>query len=337
MAAALTATALLAGCSGASPGASPTLPAAGSGPYSSRSYSDLARTGVSPKYFASLRLGLSPISDTKHRTTYPGERELYVTDFGTDGVEVLKNETYAEVGTITSGLDGPDGNTLDRKGNMYVANYGGVDITEYAPGSTSPSTTYSAGMVDPIDVGVDEKGNVYDADYGDGPANGVVNEYAQGSSTVAARCSPRGTVEGVAVDKSGDVFAYYNTKSGTAKITEYKGGLSGCKGTVLTPTFEFAGGMAIDEEGDLIVCDQNAGEVEVIDPPYTSVTRVLASGDAPFHVTINEDNKLVFVASFGDADVQVIDYATGTVVDTLNGSQGLVDPASAADGPNAVY
>jgi DNA-binding beta-propeller fold protein YncE len=339
MAAAFAAAAILVGCSGSSQGPSSTLPGAGSGPYSSRSYSDLARTGVSPKYFALLRLGLSPTPDRKrHRRKYKGKRDLYVSDFGTGGVVVLKNKTYTEVGTITDGVDGPDGNTIDAKGNFYEANYEGDSINEYAPGGSSPSMTYNASMLDPIGVGVDKKGNVYETDYDDGEGSGFVNEYAQGSNTVTATCSPGGSVEGVAVDKSGDVFVYYNTTSGTAKITEYKGGLSSCSGTVLTPTFEFAGGMAIDKEGDLIVCDQTGNEVEVIDPPYSSVTRVLESGDLPFHVAINEDNKLVFVASDGDADVQVIDYATGTVVDTLSGgSQGLSDPAAAVDGPNAVY
>jgi DNA-binding beta-propeller fold protein YncE len=337
MAVAFAAAAILGGCSGTSQGPSSTLPGAGSGPYSSRSYSDLARTGVSPKYFAMLRLGLSPTPARKHRKKYKGERDLYVSDFGTGGVVVLKNKTYTEVGTITDGVDGPDGDSIDAKGNFYQSNYAGDSITEYAPGGTSPTTTYNASMIDPIGVGVDKKGNVYETDYDDGEGSGFVNEYAQGSNTVTETCSPGGSVEGVAVDKSGDVFAYYNGTSG-AKITEYKGGLKGCTGTVLSPTFEFAGGMAIDKNGDLIVCDQDADEVEVIDPPYTSVTKVLESGDLPFHVAINEDNKLVFVASDSDADVQVIDYATGTVVDTLSsGEDGLSDPAAAVDGPNAVY
>jgi hypothetical protein len=326
--------ALLAACSGGSQ--VPAIPGAGMTQNQSRSFSAAERSGVAPKFLSMLHFGkASPGSVSPAR--YRGLKALYVSDAGTGAVEILKNGTWASLGSISTGLGGPDGDFLDKKGNFYVANYSGVTIQEYKPHGTSPSFTYSSGMTDPVGVDVDTHGNVYEADYSSG-GSGFVNEYAQGSNTVLHTCSPGGAVEGVAVDLAGDVFVDYNTPSSGAKITEYKGGLSGCKATVLGVTLGFAGGMVLDAHSNLIVCDQTAPAVDVIDPPYSSVTGTLGSGYSdPFHVTINKANALAFVADAAAANVQVLKYPSGTNVITLGSAQGLSDPFSAVDGPNAVY
>jgi hypothetical protein len=177
---------------------------------------------------------------------------------------------------------------------------------------------------------------VYEADYYDG-AYGPVNEYKQGSNTVVASCSPGGAVAGVAVDRRDDVFVDYNTTSG-GKITEYKNGLKDCKGKVLGASFSFVGGMVIDKNRKLLVCDQIGAAVDVIAPPYTKISGTLGSGYGdPTHVTINKKNNLAFVTDVGNANVQVVKYPSGANVATLGTANGLVDPISAVDGLNAVY
>jgi hypothetical protein len=296
--------------------------------YQSPALSDLARSGVAPALLSHLRREPAPVKVKPQRIRYKGLRDVYVSDIGNDDVVLLKDKTYADVGALTNGIYGPDGAFIDNKGNFYVANFEDVNISEYAPHGTKPKFVYNAGMTDPVDVTVDGHGNVYEADY----LGGFVAEYAQKSNTQLYQCSP-GDVEGVAVDRSGDVFVDFGSS-----IVEYIGGLSGCTATPLGVTLDSAGGMAIDRHDDLVVCDQLGQAVDVVAPPYTSVTRVLQSGYAPFHVTINKDNRLAFVASVDDATVYVVDYATGGALATLEGkAYGLSDPVAAVYGPNDVH
>jgi hypothetical protein len=296
--------------------------------YQSPALSDLARSGVAPALLAHLHIGSGPVKVKPQRIRYRGLRDVYVSDIGNDDVVLLKDQTYAYVKSLTNGIYGPDGAFIDKKGNFYVANFENVNIAEYGPHATKPTFTYNAGMTDPVDVTVDGHGNVYEADY----LGGFVAEYAQQNNTQLYQCSP-GEVEGVAVDQSGDVFVDFGSS-----IVEYIGGLSGCTATPLGVTLESAGGMAIDRHDDLLVCDQLGQAVDVIAPPYTSVTRVLQSGYAPFHVTINKDNRLAFVASVDEAAVYVVDYATGGTLATLEGkTYSLADPVAAVSGPNDAY
>ena len=318
---------LLSACSGAgSQGASSTIP--GSGISQNLQRSDLSRAGISPKHLAEARL-LKSLSHGVNPAKRKGVKDLFVDDFGTGAVEILANKTWTNKGSISSGIDGPDGNWVDKKGNLYVANYAGLDITEYAKGSSSPSSTYS-GVTDPVAVTTDSSGNVYEGDY----EGGYVTEFPQGSNTITAQCSPGGDVEGVAVDKSGNVFvAYYGASVG--KIAEYTGGLSGCSETVLGVSLEYPGGMVLDKKGNLVVCDQDAEAVDIIASPYSSVTSTLGSGYSdPFHVTINTKNKQAYVANYGGFDVFVLSYPAGSVKATLNSSNGLSSPAAAVDSQN---
>ncbi len=120
--------------------------------------------------------------------------------------------------SITSGVNGPDGNWVDKPvaGNrhFYVANYANPNITEYDVNGNL-LFTYSADIADPIGVTTDKNGNVFEADLNyTVPSGGYVNEYAQMSNTVIASCSPGGNVEGVAVDKHGNVFVALQSLNG---------------------------------------------------------------------------------------------------------------------------
>ncbi len=292
-----------------------------------RSFADRARSGRSLRYLTLPRLLRPALRDSKPARSRDA-KVLYISDFRT----VLLYKNGKSAGSITKGLVSPDGDYVDAAGNFYVADYDGAYIQEYKPGGKSPSFTYKHGMIDPTNVSVDTHGNVYEADY-----NGwYVNEYAQKSNTVINSCSPGGGVEGVAVDASGDVFVDYNQSSyGMGRIAEYKGGLAGCNETIFSVSLDFAGGMVLDAQDNLIVVDQTAPAVDVIAPPYSSVTRTLGSGYlAPFMVTLNKRNRLAFVTDL--YDVYVVDYRSGSRDGTIGFPYGEA-PAGAVDDPNAVY
>jgi hypothetical protein len=276
------------------------------------------RSGVAPRFLHRLRFGAR-----KHRavrsTTTPF---LAVSDFGSAAVELFDNN-YNPDGSIT-GLTGPDGDTYDANGNLYVADYAAVNINEYAPGATTPSFTYTAGLEDPVDVATDSGGNVYVTDF----AGGFVVEYAQGSNSVLHQCSLPGQGEGVVVDPSGNVFVSYNTGS-AAFITEFAGGLNGCSGTVLGVTLGFAGGLKMDSAGNLIACDQISG-VDIIPPPYNTVSSTITGASDSFHIALNTAENLIFIADPSTGDVLVDTYPGGSNVTTLNSANGIVDASGVA-------
>jgi hypothetical protein len=311
--------ALAAGCSGTStttalPGASQSL---------ARTH-QLDRSGVEPRSLQNIHCGsVAPVA----RPAGAGLKELAVTDFGTGAAELL-NKKYVETGTITDGLNGPDGDFIDGKGNLYIANYAGLNIQEYAPGGTSPSATYSSGLTDPIDVTTDTKGNVYVDDY----SADVVVEFAQGSNSPAETCSTGLGNEGVAVDTAGDVFVAGNNSGGTGNIVEFKKGLKGCKATTLGATLEFAGGLQVDKKGDLVACDQDQG-VDIIPKPYTSVSSTITGAADTFHVALTSNNKTIYIADASTGDVLVDKFPSGTPITTLQGAQGISIAAGVATYP----
>ena len=318
---------VLAACSSASQGVDSSIPSAGANP--NRAGSEFTRIGVpiqdlrSQEILQDLR-GVSP--DAKKKLP----DDLFVDDRGLNAVEILENGTWHNDGSISNGIDAPDGNWVDTKGNLYVADFTGANVQEYKPGATSPTFTYSAGMTDPVVVTTDSHGKVYEGDY----IGSYVNEYTQGSNGVLHNCAPGGMVEAVAVDAAGDVFVAYNLNS-TAKIIKYTGGLKGCSGTVLGVTLKFAGSMVLDAHSDIIVCDQGARTVDVLDPPYRHISRKLGSGwSDPFHVTINKKNNQAYVVDFNNANVQVLAYPSGKNQATLNSANGLSVPDGAVDGSN---
>jgi hypothetical protein len=325
------AVALLAGCSGSGSSNAPgALPGSSVAPQShARNPNSLVRTGVAPKFFSLMRFGKT--APTPDKGAKP-PKLLAVSDFGTGAIEVL-NKSYQLTETITSGADGPDGDWYDKKANLYVANYAGINVEEYAKNSTSPSFTYSSGLTDPIGVTSDSSGNVYVADFGDGSAS-VVNEYPQGSNTASVSCSTGLANENVAFDSKGDVFVDGNNpNTGEATVLEYTGGLSGCHSTTLTVPIEFAGGMQIDKNNNLVIEDQIAGAVYIVPPPYSSASSSITGFEDPFHLCLNKKQNLLFVADNAAEDVVVVNYPAGGVVTTLGAANGLSDPAGVACDP----
>lgn len=268
--------------------------------------------------------------------SYAGLRDLYVTrsyavSFTLTGeVDIFTNKGFKPDGSIAGEFYSPYGVFLDRNGNLYVADLS--DVTEFAPHSSIPKFMYTARACSPMTASVDRRGHVYEADY-----CGFVAEYPQGRNIVLHACSLfSDAVRGVAVDKAGNVFVAYDLggSSDNGRIVEYSGGLKGCKGRVLGVTLDYAGGIAIDRNGNLIACDMNKPAVDVIDPPYKRITRTLGSGFRdPVNVTINLNNTRAFVADIVLGRAYVLDYASGKLITTVDGGQ----VGGAVDGPNAVY
>ena len=96
--------------------------------------------------------------------------------------------------------------------------------------------------------------------------------------------------------------------------------------------------MAVDAHKNLIVVDQTTPAVDIIKPPYTSISGTLGSGYTdPLHVTLNKGNTRVFVADPIADDVKILDYPSGASVKTLGYGNGLEQAWGAVEYRNAVY
>jgi DNA-binding beta-propeller fold protein YncE len=322
---AVAALALLAGCSNSGS----TLPANNINTQShSRDMHVRALTGVAPQFLQSLHIGR--FRGVNPNT--PGPRDLAVSDLGTGADEVL-DHNYALEGTVTDATFCPDGNFYDRKHRLYNADYCGSAVTEYDTSGNLMFTYSASGLSNPVGVTVDSANNVYAADYGGGSAS-IVVEFPQGNSTPSASCSTGLANEGVAVDSSGAVFVSGNNPStGVGTLLEYPNGLAGCPTpTTLGATLGFAGGLQVDHAHNLVACDQNVG-VDIIPPPYSSVSSTITGAADTFHVAINKKNGKIFIADPTNADVLVDLYPSGAPFMVLNSANGLSDPASVAVNP----
>jgi sugar lactone lactonase YvrE len=69
--------------------------------------------------------------------------------------------TNALLRTITDGIRTPDALALDGKGNLYVGNLNGRNVSVYTPGSTSPSRVITQGATSPKALLFGARGNLY--------------------------------------------------------------------------------------------------------------------------------------------------------------------------------
>jgi serine/threonine-protein kinase len=238
------------------------------------------------------------------------------------------------VGDITSGLSGADGVFVDKKGNVYAANYIGADVTEYKKGKGSPSCTYSSGVVDPVNVTTDSAGNVYVADYNNGQNPGYIDVFPQCGNTISRQYDVNYGPEGVAVDKSGDLFVAYFGTNYHGFFEEFKSGSS--SPTPLGATVGSPGGLILDKNGNLIADDQR-GSIDVIAPPYSSATVLVNGLSGPLHCSLNQKENLLFNANDGSSTVTVYTYPSGSLVTTIGTSNGIDYAFGVGESPDAVF
>jgi DNA-binding beta-propeller fold protein YncE len=277
-------------------------------------------------------------ADSGHRVAPLGisSKDLFVGySHGTkSAVGVFQNGTFKYLGNFA--VPGyPGGSWVDSHG-LYIAEAriqatGWVE--QYKNMFTYKPFTYTAHISEPTAVTTDSLGNVYEADFA-----GWVNEYAQRKNVVKASCSTvgYGSVYGVAVDGGGNVFIAYETYgSYKVVILEFADFIHSCFSTLLGAKLVSVGGMVLDDHNNLIVCDPLNKTVDIIKPPYSSVSRHLGSGfKEPTDVKINAANNRAYVVDFGASKVYVLYYPSGKRVATILGGADSI--STAVDGSNYV-
>jgi sugar lactone lactonase YvrE len=192
-----------------------------------------------------------------------GKNLIYVTSNDgsiTSGVYIypLKGQDQAPSGLITAGTSAPQGLSIDAQGDLFVANSGNNTVTEYAPGTMSPSTTYANGVSAPFDVKVGSDGTVYVANTAGGPSGaGTVTEYAAESTSPERTLTLSGYVAtSLALDSSGNLYVgWFGFSAFNVIVEEYApGATTGTNLNLDLPSNSFpAYGLVVDPKGDLDV------------------------------------------------------------------------------------
>ncbi|MGA8574486.1 MAG: hypothetical protein WB609_02210 [Candidatus Cybelea sp.] len=216
-------------------------------------------------------------------------------------------------------------------------------LDEYRPNNPTPSFTYSNGWTEVGRITTQTLSNVHyvfvSATYTPGGTLNFVQELKRDTNTVLATCYPGNgseNVTGIAVDISGRVFVAYNDQQFIGHIVEYVGGFAACNAIALPISFlGFVGQMVMDNVGRLLICDSRGATVDVINPPYNSISGTLGSGMVfPQSVSINLTNTLVFVGDDSPPVERILQYPSGTLIHTLGAADGLHDADDAVEWAN---
>ncbi|HVR45861.1 MAG TPA: hypothetical protein VMT95_04410 [Candidatus Binatia bacterium] len=254
-------------------------------------------------------------------------KDLFVGEFVSSAkslIQIYQNGTFKKLGQIKQGISSPDGLWVDSHG-LYVANNLARSITQYSY-LTSMPFTYKAGMSSPIAVTTDRLGDIFEADY-----TGYINEYYQQANFVVKKCSVVAAPTGVATGTTGEVVfaAYYSGNVGhIVEFTDF----DACKHKVLGVRLGQTGAMAVDKHDDIILTQPYNRAVDIIKPPYNTVSGHLGSHwGFPSDVKINAANTRAWVLDSDTGDVVEVDYPSGKVVGTL-----VAYAESVVDGSNYV-
>jgi hypothetical protein len=290
----------LAGCSGTSS----TLPTTPFSAPSARTSELASAQGMGPQ----AQLSSQTQTDAHHKKV----KLLFVSDNENNRVLVYnaasKTQNPPPLRTITNGIQGPNGITTDKSGNLYVANYIANTVTVYAPNASAPKTTISNGLNGPWDVKVDGFGNVFVANVPLYGGTNTVSEYPAGSSSPSVTWSaPSGlTISGIALlnpTMQGQTSIYalaYSVNSsdfasGTA-LTCYPGS-STC--TNLGYSFGQTGGIAVAQSPtskpfEWLAVDQYIPGVDIFTQGQSS--KQIVTGGTPEFIALNSTDSQLFVA-----------------------------------------
>lgn len=240
------------------------------------------------------------------------------------------------VGTLT-GLPDPQGECVDKKGDVFVTTFGGGEILEYAHGGTSPIATLTDPGWQPNGCSVDPAtGNV-------AVANIVTTYFSEGSlaiypkgSTSATYYTPPGywfSVNAVGYDNAGNVMIAgsdgfeggQNFETG-----ELPKGSSGIENTTLSNESTFGNPGNVQWDGKYITfADANTGIVyryTFSGTTGTEVSSTQVSGCCSGQVWYSTINGKVLLEAQNSAEAYAYKYpAGGKVTKTFN-----VSPANCA-------
>ena len=199
---------------------------------------------------------------------------------------------------LSGPLADPTGIAFDPAGNMWVCNYTGHTLVEYAPSQLEASgapvpTRIVQGVRGPNNIAVDIHGNVWAAEY-DG---GSVAEYRRGRLVVRVRFLAYSAPTGLAFDSHGMLWVTDQRSGSLAGFRPAQLRRSGMKNparTIALPGGRVANNqsVAFDRAGRMWVAQWGADRVLEFAGPGGRLLRTLKlSGRGPLGVTVGSDGR----------------------------------------------
>ena len=138
---------------------------------------------------------------------------LYADDWATNAVYVFDYPSGKQVGVLT-GLDAPYGMCVDAQGDIYIGNFYGKTLVEYAHGGDMPLKTYSV-VGQPMGCSVDAKGDVSVTSFNPGEVMVFAGGDPTKGTTYAGPCEfqwtmgydDKGNLVGVGEESTGAIVA----------------------------------------------------------------------------------------------------------------------------------
>jgi hypothetical protein len=182
---------------------------------------------------------------------------MYVGDWATNDAFVYDYRSGNSLGTLR-GFDAPYGMCVDKKGDVYIANFYGGNVVEYAHGGTSPLKTYTS-VGEPIGCSVDAKGDLAVTSFNPGEAIVFAGGDSSRGTTYTGPCEfawtmgydDESNLVGIGEEASDTIVACALLAGSTSIIV-----LSGCCSGALQ--IDFPGGTMWDGKY-FAIGDQEAG------------------------------------------------------------------------------
>jgi hypothetical protein len=325
IAAAIVATVILSGCSGATSSVAPIA----SSPQSS------IRTPIGGGLFG---------AQVKSFFACPATGPLkYVSDYNNNVVQVFagKFAGQAPCGQITSKLNSPWGlwvkpDTHD----LYVANDGAKNILVFHRGATKPYNTYTDPSVqDPVDVVVANDGTVIATNFLEANLNedGSISTWKGGPNggTFIGNFAMTSGSKGQFVTIRNDGVVYFDrfdgqTSIGSLWFVSCPAGACGAQTQVKGVTLAGPGGLAFDSTGDLRAVEGSTGLADSFELPFTH-PRTFPLMGYPTGMAINEVEHHWFVADGINDQAEEFAYPSGALIGIVAANPGGATVGIAVD------
>ncbi|HVR47748.1 MAG TPA: hypothetical protein VMT95_14045 [Candidatus Binatia bacterium] len=279
-------------------------------------------------------------SDVKpHRESKPLSRSaltsqplLYVGDDSAVDLFPLTGPNKKKIGSITNGVHGPWGLSLDANNTLYVANalYSGGTVSVYPYGSSSPSMTYSKGLHEPLYAVADTAGHVFVGDREVESHNkGHVVEYNAGTNVPIKKVRLGSEEDGMAFDSQGNLYVAYRRTGINSSVAEFGPGLSNKR--LLGMTINQPQGLVVDSAGNIVVVESASDDIKVFPPGATtpSLTLTLSPNGNLAELAMQNSETTLWVSTEG-GEVYSMPYpltasTKATEYEQVNGfSNGIV-------------
>lgn len=234
-----------------------------------------------------------------------------------------KTPNASPEGSITTGVDAPDGVAVDKKGALYVTNAGNNTVTVYPAGSSSPSLTISSGISSPYGIAVDSSLDVFVSNLG----TNEITAYKPGSTSAyeTINFANYGQAVGIGVDGKNNVWVACDT---TNSVFEIPAGSSSVQNPGLT---DVSGpiGISFGKKDVIYISNISASKVNIYKYGTTSPSGSITNGIEHYGPTLNGFTKSGFFFQ-ANQDDNVVGYKKNqtTPFSTLSGASSPLGIAS---------